>query len=63
MTKSQTYSLTLRAEPNLTDEEATRYLRAALKQLLRCYGFRCTDAVQVACEVEPQRAIEVQHDD
>ena len=63
MTKSQTYQLRLTAEPNLTDEEATRYLRAALKQLLRCYGFRCLDVAELAAEVEPQRAIEVQHDD
>ena len=54
MSERQAYRLTLRVGPGLTDEQATRALRSALKWLLRVHGLRCVALEPVAVEpVEP----------
>jgi sugar phosphate isomerase/epimerase len=42
------FNLTLRPERSMTDEQATRSLRALLKAALRSYGLRCTNVEPVS---------------
>jgi hypothetical protein len=47
MSKRHRFAITLEAGPNQTHDESTRMLRAFLKLALRCYGLRCTSALEI----------------
>jgi hypothetical protein len=45
--RQRRYSITLATSPTMTEEEATRRLRAFLKSALRAFGLRCTSAIEI----------------
>ena len=46
MTDRHRFEIILSADRALSHDEAVRQLRAALKQLIRCYGLRCLRVVE-----------------
>jgi hypothetical protein len=54
--KARRYAITLTTPATTTEEEATRRLRAFLKQALRLFGLRCVEAVEI--ETQSQKEIE-----
>jgi hypothetical protein len=54
--KQRQYQIVLATSPTMTEEEATRRLRAFLKSALRVFGLRCTSATEIQTQARPQES-------
>jgi hypothetical protein len=54
--KARRYAITLTTSPGMTEEEATRRLRAFLKSAWRAFGLRCVEAVEIETQEGRQQS-------